>query len=72
MEGWRRRGKHPIVEADSELDRTGLFKYLRLWNSTLLTAGCVLWHNTDPDTHTHTWRAQQFLSKGNVRGGEVK
>ncbi len=54
MKGWWKRGKHPIVKADSQLGRTGVFKPLGPFNSTPLTAGCLQWHNTYPDTQTHT------------------
>ena len=54
--GWRDgegEGKHPIVWADSELGRTGVFKSLRPFNSTLLTAGCLLQQNKHTPSTKH-------------------
>lgn len=62
-EGWWKRGKHPIVLADSELGRTGVFKSPRPFNSTLLTAGCLLLHNAYPDTQTRASREHKTLAK---------
>lgn len=56
-EGWRDgkgEGNIPLSRQTVSLAGWGVFKSLRLFNSTLLTAGCLLQHNTYPHTQTHT------------------